>query len=827
MKIFQLHELPQEEYHRAGGKAQGLAELVRSGLKIADGFVIIGLDTDADYEAASDYYCASGLDAVAVRSSASAEDGEDFSNAGQYSSFLNVRGREAFTEALRNCVRSLNNAHAASYSEFFAQAKSASMSVVVQRMVDAADAGVCFTIDPAAGDKILIEAVPGLGESLVSGQAEAEQIAVPRSLFDAGDNKTAAAGASAGEARAEHISVSGAVLNREQALEIAAGAWQARNYFKGELDLEWAIGRDGELRWLQARPITTLDEAGIDELDTVSADDTTVITTCNIGEMLPGAVTPLSISTSVEAIEYGLRLMMVKAGAYKNLDEIPAGAVVSTYSNHLFFNLTSIYRIATNIMGANKEAVEASICGKNLKDTPPIPWKDAPVPVKVFNSIKYFSLLFSRKKMLGKALKIVGRMHIPYSPDPAVYYKNIDAALQDLIEVTYCHYISSSHSGAMSSAFLQVLAAEGYREDEARAVLAELLEDIENIESVDILASLRRIARRVVKQNPGAIHYSAERLAAYIKADSGAVREAYDYFLKRHGHRGIREAELRSRSWKNDEEGLMENLRTVMMASTLESSPESFKGTSRIESRITEFLKGKKGMARKGLEYLIHQARDGVYNREYTKSKFVMAVDFFKEAYARLADILVDAGALPEADLIYFLQHKEIGELIFERKAKLIKKAVQRRRLLDAQMDVRYNEVYVGKPYPVEPEDQTAENGLVLSGAPISRGEVKGIARVVQSVADARALREGEIMVAAFTDIGWSPYYSIIGGLITEVGSALSHGAVVAREYALPLVANVKDATRIIRTGSLVSLNGSTGVVTILEAAEDCDTEAV
>jgi pyruvate,water dikinase len=370
--------------------------------------------------------------------------------------------------------------------------------------------------------------------------------------------------------------------------------------------------------------------------------------------------------------------------------------------------------------------------------------------------------------------------------------------------------------------------SQGYDEDGAKAVLAELLEGIDNIESVDILRSIRKLAQGVLKQNPEAIHYPAEKLAAYIKADTGAVREAYDYFLKRHGHRTIREAELRSKSWKNDEEGLMENIRTVMMSGAMDTSKaETSKAASRAEERIAAFLAGKKGAARKGLEYLIRQARDGVFNREYTKSKFVLAVDVFKEAYANLAELLVNAEALPEADLIYFLQHKEIGELIFERKAKLIKKAVQRRRLLDEQMEVRYNEVYVGLPFPITPEDKAAENGLVLSGAPISRGEVKGIARVVKSVADARALKEGEIMVAAFTDIGWSPYYSIIGGLITEVGSALSHGAVVAREYALPLVANVKDATRIIRTGSLVSLNGSTGAVTILETAENLDTEAV
>jgi pyruvate,water dikinase len=135
-------------------------------------------------------------------------------------------------------------------------------------------------------------------------------------------------------------------------------------------------------------------------------------------------------------------------------------------------------------------------------------------------------------------------------------------------------------------------------------------------------------------------------------------------------------------------------------------------------------------------------------------------------------------------------------------------------------MGLKFREVYIGKPRPVEPEALTPEKGACYAGAALSRGEVEGIARVVKSPEDAKRLREGEIMVAAFTDIGWSPYYCIIKGLITEVGSALSHGAVVAREYSLPVVANIANATAIIKTGDYVNLNGNNGTITIMETAE-------
>jgi pyruvate,water dikinase len=117
---------------------------------------------------------------------------------------------------------------------------------------------------------------------------------------------------------------------------------------------------------------------------------------------------------------------------------------------------------------------------------------------------------------------------------------------------------------------------------------------------------------------------------------------------------------------------------------------------------------------------------------------------------------------------------------------------------------------------PVSIDFKSLMGGKVLSGSTISRGKATGKARVVKSVEEANMLQKGEIMVAKFTDIGWSPYYCMLGALVTEVGSALSHGAVVAREYALPLIANVPFATEVIKTGDVISVDGNTGQISIL-----------
>ena len=162
------------------------------------------------------------------------------------------------------------------------------------------------------------------------------------------------------------------------------------------------------------------------------------------------------------------------------------------------------------------------------------------------------------------------------------------------------------------------------------------------------------------------------------------------------------------------------------------------------------------------------RSRQAVVDREYTKSRLIEIIDRFKTQYARLAELLVKAGLLPETDLIYFLTHEEIGTLIGG-EASLVAKAVLRRKAYDIQKDLCFDDIYIGKPTP-DSFDAAHSDG-VLKGLPVSNGRCEGIVHIVNSADDANRLQKGEIMVAKFTDIGWTPYYSIVNGLITEIGS--------------------------------------------------------
>lgn len=798
MQIYPLFAIPEELLPEVGGKARGLYLLHKAGLTVANGFILYGIQNEIDLETAANYFAKSGLTCVAVRSSAKGEDGVDFSNAGQYATILNVQGRVAFKQAVADCLTSVNSETAKTYAETFLAAAKASMTVVVQEMVSAEKSGVCFTADPTGGkETILVEAVNGFGEALVSGKTAAQQYRVPQ-------NGGVPAGACDGES----------VLSEEELTAVIAGALKARDELDMELDTEWAIDKTGTIVWLQARPITTGNAPTINELDCKRDLTNHVVTSCNIGEMLPGVVTPLTLSTSVNGIDWGMRKMLTTIGVYPSMDRIPPTSCALSIGNTLFIDLTTLYGMGKRILAANKAGTELAICGRVLDDAPDTDFPEASMATKLSNGKRYVQFLFSVKEKKQALADMAARLEIQPSDDPVEYYRNIDEKLPVMNEALYCHYASSSFSGAMSSALYIAMEKDYEDKAELKAKIAGVLENIDDIESVDILRSLRRVARAVLERYPDAAELSPEGLAELIHNTDGEIRYKYQEFLERHGHRAIREAELRSKAWKDDESALMEYLHIVIASGAKEEAVDRNSWLKNKEA----LLSGCKKSAEKGFSYLIQQARKGVRDREFTKSLIIKVIDSFKLAYRGLAELLVERNLLVDEDCIFFLTHEEIGRLINEQDTALLKTALARRRLMPEQKQLCYPEVSIGRPKAVELE--VADGVTTFQGVPVSRGIAIGKARVVRSMEDAKQLEKGEIMIAAFTDIGWSPYYCMINGLVTEVGSALSHGAVVAREYALPLVVNLPNITSMIQTGDYVSVNGTTGQVQILDEAE-------
>ena len=779
MKIYQLGRLPGEIYASVGGKAKGVDLLLRHEFNVPKGFVITDIDKideDAVYQA----FDALGATKVSVRSSASNEDQAAASNAGQYETFLFV-DRKPLIESVRKCVASLDAQRVKGYAEHF-DLRRGTMNIVVQQMIDSDKAGVLFTASPTNGSALLIEAVSGQGENLVSGQVTAHRYEISRKNYrPCADD----------------------LLDENEIRRLYDIGKQIRNTFGEEKDIEWAI-YNGELYLLQMRPITT-EIIDIEEFDRDEDLSGHLFTKRNVGEMMPGAVTPLTLSTAVKAIDYGMRYMLYKAGAYASPDEEAPLKLISSFSGHLFFDMNLLYNMNAKVGMADPQSMNLSIMGE-YHDYPPIEAPFANPITRGINSVKFFRYVLSGHSAMKSFDELLTRVHFEETNSYRKLYKSIDANIALLDESLIYHYASSSYSGSASSTLYMMLDKYFPDKKQYQSFLSHLLSNIPNIESADILLRLQELARMIKQQEPKAKDFTADELLAFIHSHE-VISAPYQEFLRLHGHRCIKEAELRNKPWRDNQESLMNYLLSIIR------SPMNLTQKQDSIDFRKEFSFIHKPLLKRSAIAFAKRARQAVVDREYTKSRLIEIIDLFKTQYARLAELLVKSGLLPETDLIYFLTHTEIGQLI-SGDATLLPLAIRRRKAHAIQEELSFDDTYIGKPVP-DVFDVEETNG-VLKGVPVSNGECEGIVHIVHSADDANSLKKGEIMVARFTDIGWSPYYSIVNGLITEIGSSLSHGAVVAREYDLPAIVNVKGATKLLKNGDRIRMNASKGTVSLL-----------
>lgn len=774
-----------------GGKAEGLARLVGLGLRVPKAFVVVGATPGQLPEDLEARYAELGGEAVAVRSSALGEDSADASFAGQYETILNVTGIEALRAAINVCLASLDNSRAALYRQQSAgDAVKHAMSVVVQNMAPAVSAGVLFTADPVTGrrDRIVIDAVEGLGEALVGGHASPDHYLLDRS----------------GITREAEIEGETTILSEAVRRDLLTGALSAEAAQGCPLDLEWAVDAQDEIYWLQARPITHL-PPDPNELDTPIVDPTHVYTRCNVGEMFPGACTPLSYSFTARSIDVGMQMMHVKVGIQDAV--LPSMRFLIMNSGHLFLNLSTMSDTATHALGSSAEQLALSVCGRPINEFT-IRGSDPPSrPRRIANGMRYLGYLFGQPRARRDMRRLVSELRFPASETAAAAWLEIDRRFQFIYDAMHYHLISSAGSGVLTPTLLGVIAGSREISEQDHATAAALLAEADDVESADIIAGAERI-QECIAAHPDAdasfIHADPESALNWIQSRSaGEARQEFERFLLRHGHRAIKELELRQPEWREDPTPLIRSLQV----------PLRQRGSGRAApNRPDRTPSPKVGRA---VALLARMARQAVRSREETKSGLVTVVTRFKAAYRNLAEILVREGRLPDRDAVFFLTHEELGRLARNAETGLAATALARREAFARQLTYEFPDVFEGEPPRIglDLDRDAADSDGLVRGASVSRGRVVGVARIVRSLEDAEQLQRGEILIAPITDVGWTPYFSLIAGLVTDIGSAVSHGAVVAREYGLPAIVNTRVGTRVFQTGDRVLLDGEVGIV--------------
>ncbi|MCK5735299.1 MAG: hypothetical protein KAH21_02430, partial [Spirochaetaceae bacterium] len=449
------------------GKASGLAALSRLGLSVPPAMVVLDAIPSSIPKNIEEIWKEFSGGIAAVRSSGADEDGDAASAAGQYETLLNVDPGNLRT-AVHQCLESADAERVKTYENEISGSPDDSlsdMSVVIQKMIKPSRAGVIFTANPITGnrDVMVIEAVAGLGEELVSGHAEAARYIIAGTTTDKDSELIIE---SSGDLTA--ASVSEALLK-----DLRAGAVLAAAEWGLPLDLEWAVDSEtGELHWLQARPITAL----ADSLDSIVAPKE-MITRCNIGEMMPGAVTPLTLSTVGESLSTGLALYYRSFGAIRRNEPDPS--FIENFEGQLFMNLNSMYLISKRVVGASKEGTELSILGSVLPSHDVGP-KANPI-IRLINGVRYFSGLFSWK---GK-VKQLGRLAKAFKIETtgltaADILSRIQADHTKVMDKTVAlHYAASAFSGAMNVALTMTLSGGTDVTEESKRLMTELLSGVE------------------------------------------------------------------------------------------------------------------------------------------------------------------------------------------------------------------------------------------------------------------------------------------------------------------------------------------------------------
>ncbi|MCB1706760.1 MAG: hypothetical protein KDI17_17985 [Halioglobus sp.] len=779
----------------AGGKAHGLKQLMDWQLPCPDGFVILDAGKPVSGDDLAAFYRQLGEGKVAVRSSALGEDGEHASFAGQYETVLDVQGIDQLHSAIAQCVASLHSDRADAY-QHDQHIAPATMCVVVQKMVDAAVAGVLFTVDPVSNryDRLVVDAVEGLGEALVSGEATPDHYE-----FDA-----------CGALVYQELVGDSALLSAQQQQLLVNQARTAEQLAGQPLDMEWAIDREGQLHWVQARPVTTL-ASDLREFDTPLREGD-VVTRCNIGEMMPGACCPLTLSITGRGIEYGMQDMHVSYAGRPAITE--DWTQVAFSHGQMFINLSGAAAASETVWGVDVKSMGQTICGRIIPGLHPPEQRHLLIRLAGFTRLLRYAL--TADKAIAAFKTELDRFHIDTSGDSRAVMRAIDDAVP-VLNRAYCVHLQSSSTSGLTGSLLRAIMARGLENpDDLEAEASRLLAGATGVESAVLVEQLDDIARQIaaLPTAQAAAFSEAERedaLAWLLHDAPGAIAAAYQAFLQRHGHRGYRELCLRQPSWAQAPTELVTTIQTSVKArlggNTSDTAPAPIK---------LDELSG-------GLRWILPKAHNAIRRREATKSMLVLTTYKLSEAYRVLGQRLVDQGVLADPDQVFFFSHAELIGLVDEVSqqgagATPWADIGERRRLaLGFQDQIQFDEVCYGEPQPLDLRQRADDTEGVITGRPVSRGVVEGVARVARSVEEASALQPGEILVAPITDVGWTPYFNLIAGLITDIGSSVSHGAVIAREYGLPAIVNTRVGTRRIATGDRIRLNADKGIVELLD----------
>ena len=817
--IVPLAQLGRDDLDLAGGKGVHLGELLKAGFPVPNGFVVTtnaydlmlretglgqtitaaleeGLTTGAtireaflaagappeiEQEIIDIYRDLLGAGAAAVRSSATAEDLPEAAFAGQQDTFLNIVGERELLDAVRRCWASLWTDRAIAYRERQGiDQRTVKLAVLVQQLVPAEVAGVLFTANPVTGarDEIVIDASPGLGEAVVSGQVTPDHFTLRRRPWGwvitkrrAGKREVVIRARSGGGT--EHLKRSAAtdvpVLPDRALRRLARLGAAIEDLFGRPQDIEW-VWADGQLYIVQARPMTAVPPPP------VRLNRRQRLTGSVLLEMLPYRPYPIDVTTWVP---YGPAGLMAKMGA--------TFGIRGVFEDFLQEEDGVVYRVVPPSPHPTLGTLKAPFrLASRANRYDPGRWTKDP---------RFAEFLSRVDELTGQDLTAMPWTRLIRVPRQAL---DLVQPLTDL-RIDYL-----PRAGLTVLRLLLVLKLLGR---------GELFGDL-------ILGAPTRTgdANRALEELAGRVCEHPRLKEAAGELDPERLKEFDDFyarfeaFLAEYGHRETETAILAtSPTWGEAPE-------TVLgLVKMLAERPPSPAAAGRAEQALERLLahpllRGSRMRAR--LRRWVEAARSGIAFREDSHFYFTRPLPILRRSLLEIGRRLCDAGVLREPEEVFHLRLEELEAIadiqrLTEPEAQRLRAAVRIRSARRKELE--------GVPL-IDPglifRSRDNGSGALVSGIPASGGTAKGPVCVVRQPSEFAKLSSGDILVCPYTNPAWTPLFQRAAAVVVDSGAIGSHAAIVAREYGIPAVMGTGVGTTVLNDGQLVTVDGGTGRVT-------------
>ncbi|YCA45084.1 phosphoenolpyruvate synthase [Bacillus sp. JZ8] len=760
--------------------------------------------------------------AYAVRSSATAEDLPHASFAGQQDTFLNITGKEAILQHISKCWASLFTDRAVIYrmQKGFDHSQ-VYLSVIIQRMVFPHASGILFTADPITSNRkaLSIDASFGLGEALVSGVVSADCYKVQEDkIVDKriATKKLAIYGREEGGTETQQIDPNQQktqTLTDQQILQLARIGRQIEAHFGFPQDIEWCLV-DDTFYIVQSRPITTLYP-----IPKANDEENHVYVSVGHQQMMTDPMKPLGLSfwlltTNAPMCKAGGRLfvdvthMLASPDSRKIIldgmgqhDPLMKDALMTIIERGDFIKF-----LPTDKREQSSDISDKSLLPKGSR-------------TQIENDSTIVSDLIKRSQTSIEELK----QNIQTKLGSDLF----DFILEDIQRLKKILFDPQS-----SAVFMAAIDASSWINENMKEWLGEknvadtLSQSVPNNITSEMGLALLDVAD-VIRPYPEIIHYlqhvkDDNFLDELVKIDGGQeTQDAIIAYLNKYGMRCAGEIDITKTRWSEKPITLvpiiLNNIKNIEPNASYRKFEQGRRVALKKEQDLLDRLKRLPEGEQKAKETkrMIDLIRNFIGYREYPKYGMVNRYFVYKQALLKEAEQLIQEGVIHEKEDIYYLTFEEFHEVV--RTNKLDYRIISERKdeyklyekLTPPRVITSDGEIIAGE---YKRENLPSE---AIVGLPVSSGVIEGRARVILNIEDAD-LEDGDILVTSFTDPSWTPLFVSIKGLVTEVGGLMTHGAVIAREYGLPAVVGVENATKLIKDGQRIRINGTDGYIEIL-----------